>query len=70
MIGAAILRLALQALGANKLRSGLTLLGVIIGVTSVITIISAIEGMMGAIENDLAALGPATFFIQKMGIIT
>ncbi len=70
MMGAAILKLSVQALTANKLRSGLTLLGVIIGVTSVITIISALEGMMGAIEDDLSRLGPTTFIVQKMGIIT
>jgi len=68
MIGP-IVRLSAQALWANKLRSGLTLLGVIVGVTSVMTIISALEGMMQAIESDLARLGPTTFIVTRFGII-
>lgn len=70
MIVGGLLRLAFDALRANKLRSGLTLLGVLIGVTSVMTIVSALEGMMGAIESDLAALGPSTFIVTRMGIVT
>ncbi len=58
-----------QALWANKLRSGLTLLGIIIGVTSVITIISALEGMQQSVEGELAKLGPTTFFVQRTGMI-
>ena len=67
MIAPALLKIAVEALWANRLRSGLTLLGVVIGVTSVMTIISALEGMMGAIEEDLAVLGPTTFIVTKAG---
>jgi len=67
---AGIMKISIGALWANKLRSGLTLLGIVVGFTSVMTIISALEGMMGAIEEDLARLGPATFIVQKFGIIT
>ncbi len=63
-------KIALAAIWANRLRSVLTLLGVIIGVMSVITIISAIEGLMGSIEDSVSALGPATFIVTKFGIIT
>lgn len=69
MIIGGLLRLAFDALRANKLRSGLTLLGVLIGVTSVMTIVSALEGMMGAIEKDLSALGPTSFFVSRMGVV-
>lgn len=69
MVAPSILSLSVQALWTNKLRSGLTLLGIIIGVTSVITIISALEGMQGAIEKEFDKLGPATFFVQRQGII-
>jgi len=61
-----ILRIAMSALLANKLRSGLTLLGIIFGVTSVMTIISALEGMQAAIREDLETLGPSTFMVSKM----
>ncbi len=70
MIALSLVGIAFSALWANRLRSGLTLLGVIIGVTSVMTIISALEGMMGAIEDDLASLGPSTFIVSKWGIAT
>ena len=64
------MRIALAAIWANRLRSVLTLLGVIIGVMSVITIISAIEGLMGSVEKEINTLGPATFIVTKFGIIT
>lgn len=63
-------KIALAAIWANRLRSALTLLGIVIGVMSVITIISAIEGLMGSIEDSVSALGPATFIVTKFGIIT
>ena len=62
-----LVKLALTALWANKLRSGLTFLGVVVGFTSVMTIISALEGMMGSIEKDLSRLGPATFIVSRAG---
>jgi putative ABC transport system permease protein len=64
-----IFKMAGQALKANRLRSMLTLLGVIIGVTSVITIISALDGLGQSIESELEFLGPSTFIVAKMGII-
>ncbi|HOP07022.1 MAG TPA: ABC transporter permease [candidate division Zixibacteria bacterium] len=67
MIGISILKIAFEAIWANKLRSGLTFLGVVVGFTSVMTIISALEGMMGAIEEDLASLGPSTFIVTRVG---
>ncbi len=68
MVAGALFKIATSSLWANKLRSSLTLLGIIFGVTSVMTIISALEGMMGAIEEDLSALGPSTFVIERIGI--
>ena len=64
------IKIAVSAIWANRLRSSLTLLGVIIGVTSVITIISAIEALMGSFEDQINKLGPATFVVTKFGIIT
>jgi putative ABC transport system permease protein len=70
MVALALIRIAFDALLSHKLRSSLTLLGIIIGVTSVMTIISALEGMTQAVEEDLSRLGPGTFFVQRIGIIT
>lgn len=64
-----VLKMAANALRVNKLRTTLTLVGVIIGVASVITIISALDGLQQSIEAELDVLGPSTFMITKFGII-
>ncbi|MCK5126761.1 MAG: ABC transporter permease [candidate division Zixibacteria bacterium] len=63
-------RIGLQAIWANKLRSSLTIIGVFFGVLSVITIITLMQAMMDGIEEQLSALGPSTFMVNKFGIIT
>jgi putative ABC transport system permease protein len=66
MVIGSLFRISGAALWANKLRSGLTFLGVILGVTSVMTIMSFLEGAVGEIESALDALGPSTFMVAKM----
>ncbi|MCI0531445.1 MAG: ABC transporter permease [candidate division Zixibacteria bacterium] len=61
---------ALASLKANKLRSVLTLVGVIIGVMTVIAVASIISGMNKHVSDQLSRLGPTTFIIDKYGIIT
>jgi putative ABC transport system permease protein len=61
--------LALAALRANKLRSFLTLLGTIVGVTAVIAIISLIQGMNTYVSNALLSQGANVFTIDKYGFI-
>jgi putative ABC transport system permease protein len=61
--------LALGALRANKLRSFLTLLGTIVGVTAVIAIISLIQGMNAYVSNALMSQGANVFTIDKFGFI-
>ena len=70
MVTLSLIRIAFDALLSHRLRSILTLLGIIIGVTSVMTIISALEGMTQAVEEDLSRLGPETFIVARIGIIT
>ncbi|MDZ4723349.1 MAG: ABC transporter permease [candidate division Zixibacteria bacterium] len=70
MITGSIFAIAFDALRANKLRSGLTLLGIIIGVTSVMTIISALEGMTDNIAKQFSKLGSSTFVVTRVGIVT
>jgi len=70
MIAGSLLRIAFDALRANKMRSGLTLLGIVFGVTSVMTIISALEGMMDSMEESFSSMGPSTFMVSKMMIVT
>jgi len=60
-----VLRLALAALNANKLRSSLTILGISVGVFSVIGVMTVIAGLRGQVEENLNALGSASFQINK-----
>ncbi len=59
------LRLALFSLSANKLRSALTMLGIAVGVFSVIGVMTVITGLRGSIENGLNVLGANSFQFTK-----
>ena len=52
-----ILRVALESLRANKLRSALTMLGIVIGVAAVITMVALGRGARTAIQEQIAAMG-------------
>ncbi len=56
---------ALRTLRANKLRSTLTLLGIVIGVVAVVAMAATIEGLRRKISHDLAQLGSGVFQVQK-----
>ena len=58
-------RTALKALRANRLRSFLTTLGVIIGVAAVITIVTLTQGVTASINQTLTGLGTNTLMIQS-----
>ena len=51
------LKIALRAIGANKLRSVLTVLGVMIGVAAVIAVVSLVQGMQHKLSQDLQNVG-------------
>ncbi len=57
--------MAMGALAAHKLRSALTLLGVLVGVFSIIVVMTAMRVMQGDIEQQMSQLGSQTFMIQK-----
>ncbi len=57
--------MAVTAIKANKLRSVLTLLGIAVGVFSIIAVMTAMGVLQGAIESGLSDLGTNTFQIQK-----
>lgn len=59
------LRLALSSLGANKLRSGLTMLGITVGVFSVIGVMTVITALRSNIESGLNVLGANSFQFTK-----
>lgn len=59
-------KIALQSLWANKLRSILTLLGVVIGVSSVIAVVTLINGANTYVTTKFASYGADVFTISKM----
>jgi putative ABC transport system permease protein len=60
-----ILTMALASVGANKLRSALTMLGITIGVFSVISVMTAIGAMQASIETGLTLFGSNIFQFAK-----
>lgn len=60
-----IINVALRSLLANKLRSVLTILGIVVGIFSIIAISTVIEMLQTSIEKGVSQLGQNTFQIQK-----
>src|SRR5450432_4381126 len=63
-------RLALDALRAHKLRSFLTLLGVILAVLTLVTVMSVVAGLNFYVADRVANLGANVFLVDRFGIIT
>jgi putative ABC transport system permease protein len=59
------LAVAMDTLRSRKVRSGLTILGIVIGVTSVIAVASIIDGLNGVIKERVQRLGSKTMFITR-----
>src|SRR2546426_8959599 len=60
-----VLGMSLQAIVANKLRSVLTLVGIVAGVASIIAVMTAISVIQGTLEREMSVLGAQTFQVQK-----
>jgi putative ABC transport system permease protein len=67
MIGLETLRIAWNGITANKLRSGLTILGMTIGVASVIVLIAVGNGSSKAVESRIQSLGTNVLIVQGSG---
>lgn len=59
------LKLAIAAIWAHKLRSALTLLGMIVGVTAFVVVVSLIEGFNRYVDEKIAGIGAKSFTIQR-----
>jgi len=59
------LSVALDTMRSRKVRSGLTILGIVIGVTTVIAVASIIDGLNGEIKERVERLGSNTLFITR-----
>jgi putative ABC transport system permease protein len=60
-----IMRMAVGSLGVNKLRSGLTMLGITIGVFTVLGVMTAVTALRGSIETGISFLGANMFQFAK-----
>ena len=58
-------RVALSGLSANKLRAGLTILGLMIGVGSVIILVAVGTGSSAAVQSQIEALGSNVLLVQS-----
>src|SRR5512140_86616 len=64
-----LIRVAWSAITAHKLRSALTLLGVIIGVMTVVGVVSVISGLNNYVATKLFSLSPDVYVVSRWGII-
>lgn len=60
------IKMAMESIRTNKLRSSLTLLGISIGLFSIIIVMTAIEAIQGSVEDTFNQIGKNNFYISKM----
>ena len=63
------IKMAFETLRTNKLRSGLTVLGIVIGVTTVITMSSVINGLNNRVSDWVSSLGSNVIWVFHMPVI-
>jgi putative ABC transport system permease protein len=67
---AEVFGMALDTVRSNKLRSALTVLGVVIGITSIVGMTSLIRGFDESLRDSIRTLGPDTIMLQRFGIVS
>jgi putative ABC transport system permease protein len=65
-----VVRMALETLRANTLRSFLTILGVVIGITSIVGMTSLVRGFDESLRDSIRQLGPNTIILSKLSIVS
>ena len=65
-----IVMMAFDTLRGSKMRSALTVLGVVIGITSIVGMTSLIRGFDNSLRDTLSQLGPNTIIVQKWGAVS
>jgi putative ABC transport system permease protein len=58
--------MAFDAIAGHKLRSGLTILGIVIGITTVVTVSSLLNGLNGSIVDFFQEFGPNSIFVSRL----
>ena len=62
----ATLAMAFDAIASHKLRSGLTILGIVIGITTVVTVASLLTGLNNSIVDFFQEFGPDSIFVSRL----
>src|SRR3954469_4219415 len=65
-----IVSMSIDTLRTSKMRSALTVLGVVIGITSIVGMTSLIRGFDESVRDAIRQLGPNTIVVQKMGALS
>ena len=60
--------IALDSIRANKVRAGLTILGIAVGVFVVVVMSAAVHGINASVAKDFESTGPTTFFVSRFPI--
>jgi putative ABC transport system permease protein len=63
-----VVLMALDTVRTNKLRSALTVLGVVIGITAIVGMTAMIRGFDQSLRDMIGAIGPNTIFVQRFGV--
>jgi putative ABC transport system permease protein len=63
-----VIAMAIDTVRANKMRSGLTVLGVVIGITSIVGMTAIIRGFDQSLRDMLRVVGPDTIYLQRFGV--
>src|SRR3954462_7521196 len=65
-----IVTMSIDTLRTSKMRSALTVLGVVIGITSIVGMTSLIRGFDQSLRDSIGQLGPNTIIVQKFGTLS
>src|SRR3954464_3253578 len=63
-----VIAMAFDTVRTNKMRSGLTVLGIVIGITAIVGMTALIRGFDQSVRDLLSTIGPNTLFTQRCGI--
>ena len=65
-----IIRMSWETVRGNKMRSALTILGIVIGITSLVGMISLIRGFDESFKDSIRSIGPDTVYLSKFSGIS
>src|SRR5262245_33923685 len=62
-----MIAMAFETVRTNKMRSALTVLGIVIGITSMVGMTAIIRGFDESLRDSVRTIGPTTIFVQRFG---